>query len=307
MPAKATEPRPAPAAPSFLELEITGFCQLNCAHCYADSGPRGGHGAMTADDWEDVITQAAAMGVKTVQFIGGEPTLHPALPRLVRHAFDCGLNINVYSNLVRITVDLWELFSTSGLALSTSWYAADQETHASITGSRVAYAATRANIARAIQLGIPVCAAIIVIRPGQDAAAAEAELRALGAAHIRIRDVQGVGRAARDGHGTDPAELCGNCGIDRVAILPDGQLTPCVIGRWLNCGNVRETPLTAILAGPAWQRALAAVPRRSADCPPANDGNDCPPASNDACGPDYCAPDGTSSVFLPLARAEATR
>jgi hypothetical protein len=49
--------------PSFLELEITGFCQLKCIHCYAESGPHGGRGTMTTDNWEHVIDQAAAIGV----------------------------------------------------------------------------------------------------------------------------------------------------------------------------------------------------------------------------------------------------
>jgi sulfatase maturation enzyme AslB (radical SAM superfamily) len=212
---------PAPAIPSFLELEITGFCQLACVHCYADSGPHGGRGTMTTADWERVIDQAAAISVRMVQFIGGEPTLDPALPRLVRRALRNALKVYVYSNLVA---------------------------------------------------------------PGQDIAQAAAELRRLGVTDIRIRPSRGVGRAARDGIGEDVAELCGNCGLDRAAILPDGQLSPCAIGRWLDCGNVRETPLAALLSGPAWQHTLALVPRHDVnacapDCPPASDGNDCPPAS----------------------------
>jgi hypothetical protein len=62
---------------SFLWLEITGRCGLGCSHCYAGSGPSGSHGAMTAGDWRSVISQAADLGVSMVQFIGGEPTLHP--------------------------------------------------------------------------------------------------------------------------------------------------------------------------------------------------------------------------------------
>lgn len=131
-----------------------------------------------------VITQAAAIGVNTVQFIGGEPTLSPHLPRLIRHALTADLSVNVYSNLVRATEDLWELFTAPGVALSTSWYAANRATHAAITGSSAAYAATRANIARAVELGIPIHAAIIAILPGQHTAAAEAELRALGVTAI---------------------------------------------------------------------------------------------------------------------------
>ncbi len=71
--------KPAEVRPglSFLWLEITGRCGLSCSHCYARSGPSGSHGTMTADDWRSVISQAAGLGVSMVQFIGGEPTLHP--------------------------------------------------------------------------------------------------------------------------------------------------------------------------------------------------------------------------------------
>ncbi|MGH3779149.1 MAG: radical SAM protein [Pseudonocardiaceae bacterium] len=60
---------------SFVWLEITGKCQLECVHCYADSGPQGTHGTMTTEDWVVVIGQAAALGTRMIQFIGGEPTL----------------------------------------------------------------------------------------------------------------------------------------------------------------------------------------------------------------------------------------
>jgi MoaA/NifB/PqqE/SkfB family radical SAM enzyme len=51
--------------------EITGNCQLECMHCYADSGPGGSHGKMTAQDWMTVIDDARDIGAGMVQFIGG--------------------------------------------------------------------------------------------------------------------------------------------------------------------------------------------------------------------------------------------
>lgn len=36
--------------PSFLELEITGFCQLRCVHCYAESGDPAGRPAHPVRD-----------------------------------------------------------------------------------------------------------------------------------------------------------------------------------------------------------------------------------------------------------------
>ncbi len=262
---------------------------------------------MTTADWEQVIDQAAVIGVRTVQFIGGEPLIAPHFPALLRRALGTGLNVNVYSNLVRVTPELWELLSAPQVSLSTSWYTADPAVHAAITGSNAAWASTRANIAEAARRGISVRAAIVDdIMPGQDARAAEAELRTLGVTEIRVRPVQGAGRAARDGQGHDPVELCGHCGEGRAAILPDGQLTPCVIGRWMHTGNVKDTPIREIIGGRAWRDVLASVPRMAEPCgptcPPSQDGGDCPPASQPACAPSYCAPDTGDAVLFPVAQ-----
>ena len=78
---------------NLLWLEITGLCQLRCQHCYADSGPHGTHGSLSVADWTSILDQACELGTSLVQFIGGEPTLHPGLPRLVTHALDLGLEL----------------------------------------------------------------------------------------------------------------------------------------------------------------------------------------------------------------------
>ncbi|HEX2341721.1 MAG TPA: radical SAM protein, partial [Vicinamibacterales bacterium] len=65
---------------SFLWLEITQRCNLACVHCYADSSP---HlpltERMTFSDWCRVMDEARTMGCRRLQFIGGEPTIHPDL------------------------------------------------------------------------------------------------------------------------------------------------------------------------------------------------------------------------------------
>lgn len=283
MPTASTELMPAAThtprgIPSFLELEITQFCQLRCAHCYSDSGPHGGRGSMTAEDWERLMDQAAALGVETVQFIGGEPTLDPDMPRLARYALNIGLNVDVYTNLVHVTSGLWQLFTHPGVSVAFSWYSADPGKHAEVTGSRASYARTKANIAEAVRRGVRLRAGIVEVVDGQDIDAAMDELRALGVTAMHADRSRGVGRAA---HGQAPvvSELCGRCGQGRAAVGMDGQVTPCVLGRFLVAGNVKDTPLGAIFAGDSWREILAKVPARDARvaCPPA-DSNDCDPA-----------------------------
>ena len=103
----------------FLWLEITRRCQLSCEHCYADSGPMGNHGSMTIAQWRDIIDQADDLGVKDVQFIGGEPTLHPGLIQLISHSLARGMEVEVFSNLVTIMVLLLALWYVV-LALTTT-------------------------------------------------------------------------------------------------------------------------------------------------------------------------------------------
>src|ERR1700733_14611803 len=113
----------------FLWLEITGKCQLSCEHCYADSGPTGTHGSMTLDQWKTVIDEARILGVTMVQFIGGEPTTHPGLFSLIRHSLAKGIEVEVFSNLVRISTELWEVFSRPGVRLATSYYSDSPSEH----------------------------------------------------------------------------------------------------------------------------------------------------------------------------------
>ncbi|WP_235878144.1 radical SAM protein [Saccharopolyspora karakumensis] len=136
-------------------LEITGRCQLECRHCYAESGPAGDHGGMTDTDWRRVIDEAAEAGVKMVQFIGGEPTLHPSLPALIDHTRTRGIEVEVFSNLVHVRLALWEVFAQPGVRLATSYYSTDAAEHAQIT-KRQTYARTKAQPATAPTLPNPV-------------------------------------------------------------------------------------------------------------------------------------------------------
>src|SRR5580658_1101241 len=104
---------------SFLWLELTGRCGLACAHCYASSGPDGTHGTMTEADWRSVIAQAVGVGVSMVQFIGGEPTLHPRFAELLAAAIDARLAVEVYSNLTHVKDSWWDLFACPGVSLAT--------------------------------------------------------------------------------------------------------------------------------------------------------------------------------------------
>jgi MoaA/NifB/PqqE/SkfB family radical SAM enzyme len=270
-----------------LELEITHRCQLTCTHCLTTSSPQAGRGTMTLADWKSVIDQAGRLGIPMIQLIGGEPLTSPFLVPLLGYAVGSGRKVEVYSNLYKVPDAIWGHLSHPAVSLATSYYSDLATEHDTVTHVAGSHERTRANIIKALELGISVRAGIVEILDGQRTSQARAELEALGVTNIKVDRMRAVGRAATGPGDPDVAELCGRCGLGRAAVLADGTLSPCVLGRFLKVGNVKASPLGGLLTGPAWQAALRLIPRDGSgpSCDP--DGSDCSPASTIACSPAF--------------------
>ncbi|CAM5657480.1 hypothetical protein SALBM135S_06288 [Streptomyces alboniger] len=220
--------------------------------------------------------------------IGGEPTLSPHLPHFIEHAAHLGLAVEVFSNLTHIRPAVWRAFDRPGVTLATSYYSDMAEQHDHITHGKGSHRRTRAAIIEALDRHIPLRVAIVEINPGQRVAEAEAELQALGVTRIRTDRVRKIGRAAGAAAPTVD-ELCGHCFRHRVSIDPDGNVSGCILSRFLDAGNVRERSLYEILHAALWSDITATIPAPRAACPPA-DSNHCGPAKTPACLPAYYAP-----------------
>lgn len=265
-------------ATTFVWLHLTDRCQLECTHCATSSSPAGTHGTMTRDDWIRVLDEAAALGVRTVQFVGGEPTLYPHLVELIGHALSLTLAVEVFTNMVHISPALWEAFAQPGVSLATSYYSDDPDQHAAIT-QRPSYARTKANVAEAVRRGIPLRAGVIDLGGGQRAGEARDELVDLGVPSIGYDRVRELGRAAPDQQGSAPS-LCGRCGDGVAAIRPDGTVTPCLFARWSTVGDVREESFLGIYARMSDARAelvAQGMPAPRGGCNPESTGENCWP------------------------------
>jgi MoaA/NifB/PqqE/SkfB family radical SAM enzyme len=285
---------------SFVWLEITGKCQLECAHCYADSGPQGTHGAMLPEDWTAVIDESVDLGTRMIQFIGGEPTLHPALPELVDHALGRGLEVEVFSNLVHVPEPLWEVFSQPKVRLATSYYADEADHHESITRRRGSYTRTKTNIVEALRRSIPLRVGLIDLVDGQHVDRARAELAALGVTEFGVDRLRQVGRGVREQQ-TGVSQLCGHCARGKVAIATNGDVWPCVFSRWIPVGNVRQQALAEIVTGRAMndaaqQIAVGMKNKLGCDplcCPSTMCDPQCSPSCSPSCRPaNNCRPSG---------------
>ncbi|WNI29608.1 radical SAM protein [Streptomyces sp. ITFR-6] len=270
-----------------LELEITGTCQLSCTHCLSESSPQATHGVMTLDDWRTVISDAATLGIRTIQIIGGEPTVHPRWRALTEYALSLGRHVEVYSNLYTVHDQWWELFTHPAVTLGTSYYSDVPAEHDKITGRNGSYDRTRHNILEALKRGVPIRAGIVETLPGQRVAEARAELQSMGVTRITMDRARAVGRALLPGQSPTLDEMCGRCTRGRAAVLPNGDLAGCVLARDFPVGNVRETRLGELLGGEAWADLAARIPLPARNACPPDDSGDCSPATTTACGPKY--------------------
>lgn len=242
---------------------------------------------MTEDDWLRVIDDAVSLGVQMVQFIGGEPTLHPSFPVLVHHALEHGSAVEVFTNLVNVSGALWDVFSLPRVRLATSYYSDQPGQHEAITARRGSHGKTMNNIAEAVRRSIPIRVGLIGVADGQRVDQARRRLEALGVTEVSTDRLRQVGRGVRD-QDAGMSQLCGACAHGKVAVAASGDVWPCVFARWMLLGNVRSTPLAEIVGIERMEIAQAALSYQVRDkCSP---DSRCDPSKSDCqpnCPPGY--------------------
>ena len=93
----------------FAWIEVTSQCNLRCVHCYNESDSFHFKN-VSFSDFTHVANELSALGVKRIQFIGGEPLLMGAeLMQMIRYAYPLFLSIEVFTNGTLIT-DEWTDF-----------------------------------------------------------------------------------------------------------------------------------------------------------------------------------------------------
>jgi radical SAM protein with 4Fe4S-binding SPASM domain len=84
-------------APYKVDVALTYACNNACPHCYNET-ERLSMPSLSRGDWFQVLDKLAEIGVPHVIFTGGEPTLIPALPHLIRYADSLGLIAGMNTN-----------------------------------------------------------------------------------------------------------------------------------------------------------------------------------------------------------------
>lgn len=84
----------------YFRVSIVGTCNLTCPFCHNEGGPN--RGVIPNEIFDAAAQAAASVGFPRIQLTGGEPTLHPRLPDLVRRARGVFKEVGMTTNGVRL-------------------------------------------------------------------------------------------------------------------------------------------------------------------------------------------------------------
>ncbi len=89
-------------APYKVDLALTYGCNNQCAHCYNEPS-RYPMPSLPESRWVEVIDKLYEIGVPHLIFTGGEATLHPDLPLLIKYAESLGMVTGLNTNGRRLS------------------------------------------------------------------------------------------------------------------------------------------------------------------------------------------------------------
>ncbi len=143
-------------APYKVDLALTYGCNNHCSHCYNEPS-RYPMASLPEVSWIEVIDRLHDIGVPHLIFTGGEATLHPDLPHLVRYAESRGMITGLNTNGRRLSFAPYvEQLSSAGLNhVQITLASHHAEFHNNVMGAR-AFSQTVQGIRNAIDNGLHV-------------------------------------------------------------------------------------------------------------------------------------------------------
>ncbi|HCC48344.1 MAG TPA: hypothetical protein DEQ38_09570 [Elusimicrobia bacterium] len=150
--------KPALAAPSEIVIELNKNCNLACRACFGRTGEE-----LSLKQAEQALREAAALGVKSARFTGGEPLLYDGLERLLKLARKLGFYTLLNTNAVLLTPA--KARALAGLVDNAliSLPGADEASHAAGSGRAGTFAAKAAAVKRLRAAGVKVVRAGTVV------------------------------------------------------------------------------------------------------------------------------------------------
>ena len=155
-----------------LDIELTERCNNACIHCYINLPALDVQAArreLSADQWKDILQQAADLGALTVRFTGGEPLLRDDFAEIYLIARRLGMQVILFTNARLITPKLADLFAKVPplKKIEISVYGMHQWSYDEVTCSPGAFDEFQRGIDLLNERGIPFVVKSVLLPPNR--------------------------------------------------------------------------------------------------------------------------------------------
>lgn len=135
-------------------VHLLDRCNLHCRHCYLDAHENGTR-MLPLELVKRTIDEANQLGIKSVQFSGGEPLLYPHIADVLQSATGKSFSLAVSTNGTLIDDESAKLLSESNARIVTS-IDGPEEYHDRFRGKKGSFKKTVDGVARLVSRGVPV-------------------------------------------------------------------------------------------------------------------------------------------------------
>ncbi|MEW2120567.1 pyrroloquinoline quinone biosynthesis protein PqqE [Streptomyces sp. NPDC005474] len=201
LPTNASPPpnTPPPPPPWALLAELTHGCPLHCPYCSNPLELVRRSRELSTGEWEDVLRQAAELGVVHTHLSGGEPLLRRDLAAIVAAAESAGIYTQLVTSGNGLSASRMSALASAGLrSVQLSVQHADPTASDRIAGHR-SFAAKERAAAVVRDAELPLGLNVVLHRDNLDALDAIVDLGvAWGAERVELANVQFYGWALRN-------------------------------------------------------------------------------------------------------------
>jgi len=142
--------------PENVTFELTYGCNLRCVHCYNPTH-RALPQELTTAEICALLKQIADLGVLTVTFTGGEPSVRPDIGDILHYARRQGLIIHLLTNATRITTTFAKLLQEVGVSqINVSIYGATDAIYEQMTGVAGSFRQFRQGLLNLTEADLPI-------------------------------------------------------------------------------------------------------------------------------------------------------
>jgi radical SAM protein with 4Fe4S-binding SPASM domain len=147
-------------APFLVVWNFTYKCNLNCRHCYSDSGTLKRQELSTSEALQ-IVDQIADFGVTSLAFSGGEPLMRKDFFEVAEHAVQSGLYVSLATNGTLLNRETVRKLKEIGLNyVEVSLDGANSQTHDAFRGKPHSFDRTLAGLKNCIEEKICTCLAV---------------------------------------------------------------------------------------------------------------------------------------------------